>query len=438
MKTHIAQLRRLGRAVLAGTAALIVLWSFVRVGTRPWRRARGRPEAIEITVLHWGGHLEDAVVEMLKRSFEAAHPGIRIRRINAEADYFAKLRTMMAAGEPPDVMFLNGSHVPTYARRGLLRSVEELAGGDELEADDFYPEALRAFRFDGTVAGRGPLWGLPASVTPLGFYYNRDLFDRAGVAYPTDDWTWDEFADKARAIGRTEGAWGAEFSLLPAMVRVLVWTEGLDLFSPELDRLRWDEPEVRRVLRRLRGWRFGDGRFGSGRMLVDARSQVASGRDHFLAGKVGMYGPAGRWLVPMLRQVDGFAWEFAQLPRGRVRANTMFVAAWCIAAGSDHPAAAWAVARHFASPAAQRANVATGLALPTLRSVAESPAFLDPEVRPQRDDLFLAALARARAMRWPVDSQIESFAERRFDEALRIGTATLDRSLAALAADWQA
>ncbi|MCP4666194.1 MAG: hypothetical protein GY849_07490, partial [Deltaproteobacteria bacterium] len=115
-----------------------------------------------------------------------------------------------------------------------------------------------------------------------------------------------------------------------------------------------------------------------------------------------------------------------------------FVAAWCIAAGSDHPAAAWAVARHFASPAAQRANVATGLALPTLRSVAESPAFLDPDARPRRDDLFLAALARARAMRWPVDSQVESFAERRFDEALRIGTATLDRSLAALAADWRA
>ncbi len=433
MNTHIAQPRHLGRAALAATAALIVVWSFVRVGTRPWRRSPGRPEATPITVLHWGGHLEDAVVEMLKRDFEAANPGIRIRRINAEADYFAKLRTMMAAGEPPDVMFLNGSHVPAYASRGLLLPADELTGDDRLNLDDFYPETLRAFRFDGTVAGRGTLWGLPASVTPLGFYYNRDLFDRAGVAYPTDDWTWHEFADKARTIGRIDGVWGAEYSLLPATVRVLLWTEGLDLFSPELDRPRWQDLEVRRVLERLRDWRFG-----AGRILIDAGSQVVSGRDHFLAGKVGMYGPSGRWLVPTLRQIDGFAWEFAQLPRGRRRANTMFVAAWCVAAGSEHPAAARAVARHFASAAAQRANVATGLALPALKSVAESPAFLDPEVRPRRDDLFLAAMSRARAMRWPVDSQIDSFAARRFDDALGIGTATLDRSLASLAADWQA
>lgn len=439
-------------------AALIVVWSFAWVLTRPLRREAARAGAIEITVLHWGDHEEDAIVEELKRSFEATHPRIRINRINAP-NYFAKLQTMMAAGDPPDVIFLNSKHIPKYAAKGLLLDIERFLERDEaaasdrtsappasddtlqadgdgaapfhLDPDDFYVEALNSFRFDGTVSGRGTLYGLPMSFTPLGFYYNKTLFDQAGVPYPTDDWTWDEFETKAKAIGALDGCFGAEFTLFPASVRALLWTWGLDLFSPGFEELRFDDPQVRAVLEQLHRWRFSEGR-----MLIDGRSQIATGIDAFIAGNVGMYGPTGRWMTPNFRRIERFDWDFAQLPRGSVRANTLFVAAWCIASGSDHPEEAWAVARHFATPEGQRRNTEPGLALPTLKSVAESDAFLISDRKPHRNDLFLEAVERAKAMEWPADSRFEATLFRLFEQSLQMGALSVDEALDRAEAEW--
>ena len=428
---------RTARRLLAVLTGLAVAWSFAWVATRPWRQAETRGEGIELTVLHWGDHLEDGIVAELSRSFEASHPTLRVRRINAEADYFAKLRTMLAAGDAPDVVFLNSTDVAHYAKRGLLLDVEPYLLADERagrgpDRADFFAETLASFRFDGAVSGRGPLYGLPSSFTPLGFYYNKDLFDRAGVAYPSDRWTWKEFAAKARAIAAATDAYGAELLVArPDNLRVILWTWGLDLLSPGLDRLRLDEPGVRAVLERLWRWRFHHPR-----MLAETGSRVATGRDLFLAGKVGMLGPSGRWLVPLLRRIDDFDWDFAQLPRGSRSANMLYVAAWCIPRASRHPAAAWELARHFATPEGQRKNAAPGLALPTLRSVAASRAFLDPDRRPRRDDLYLAAVPGARPMQWPTDSAFRERLERRLEEILVLGRLTVAEGLEAIRRDW--
>ena len=52
---------------------------------------------------------------------------------------------------------------------------------------------LDGYRWDGSATGAGPLYGLPKDFTTIGFYYNRDLFRRAGLDEPGDRWTWDEF-----------------------------------------------------------------------------------------------------------------------------------------------------------------------------------------------------------------------------------------------------
>lgn len=430
------------RAALLIAALLIVAWSFAHVLARPFRSYERTRETIELTVLHWGDRDEDEITQRLVASFEASHPGIRIKRINAGADYQTKLQTMVAGGDPPDVFFLNAFHLPIYAPRGILMDVQPFlerdgaAGELPFELADFVGEALDGFRFDGERLGAGPLYGLPMSFTPMGFYYNKRLFDEAGLAYPSAAWTWDDFERMARTITARTGVRGAAVDLRGAQLfRLMSWGEGTDLTSPDFRRVNAEDPGVRSVFARLEGWLDEPEAF---KLFGDAREEIETSVSAFIGGRTAMQGIVGRWQVPKYRLIPtrdenaarGFEWGWAPVPRGRVARNMLYIAAWCIAADTEHPEAAWRLARHFATPEAQSINSGLGLALPTLYSVAASPAFSDPGVQPRDDAIFLEAVPGSTPMTWSSRTKVTRAMKDAVESVLRTKRRTQDESLA--------
>ncbi|RMH04954.1 MAG: extracellular solute-binding protein [Planctomycetota bacterium] len=440
------------RWTLAAAAAVLVVWSFARVIGRELKSPTAADGTVELTVMHWsgeGGQEEDRIVEGLLRAFEAEHPGVRVRRINPgdTGSYYTKLQTMMAAGEPPDVFYVGTERLASFAAAGLLAPVEPFLAEDAAAADpaaldlaDFYPATVDAFRFDGRVTGRGPLYGIPKDFTTVGFYWNADLFRRAGVPPPAPDWTWDDFLAAARAIGDLEDPdgsrpyRGAEFVTWPTMVRLFLRTWGVDLVDPDFRRLRFDEPEVFAALDRLRSWRHDEPR-----TLTSGKSRVAAGASVFRTGRVGMAGPFGRWVVPGYRQIEGFEWDFAPLPRapGRPPENVVLTVAWAVSSRSRHPRRAWELVRHLCGPEAQAAAAPLGLAVPTLRAVAESPAFLDPDRAPANDRAYLDQAEYARTIDWPADPKFEALLGSRLDQALKTGDLPLPAAIDAFTAAWE-
>lgn len=151
------------RTLLIGVALVAVVWA---AGWKAWRlggagggAARGEG-SVELVVLHWsgeGGPEENAIVEQSLRGFEAANPGIRIRRINAgdSNSFVTKLQTMLAAGEPPDVFYVPFERTPYWASIGLLEPLDGRVAAEDpadprgIRLADFYPAVVDAFRFDG-------------------------------------------------------------------------------------------------------------------------------------------------------------------------------------------------------------------------------------------------------------------------------------------------
>ncbi|MEM8713934.1 MAG: extracellular solute-binding protein [Planctomycetota bacterium] len=349
---------RAARWVFAGLAALLTLWSFGRVLWRDALRPDDTGAKTKLVVMHWsggGGQEEDAIVGAALERFETAHPEIAVQRINPgdAGSYYTKLQTMMAAGTPPDVFYVGDERLPSLAGMGVLRAVDDLvaadaAAGDPVGLDDFYPATVGAFRYDGRRAGAGDLFGIPKDFTTLGFYYNRDLFQDAGIAEPANDWTWDDFAASARALARLDGVTGAEFVTWPRMLRAYLMTEGVDVAPPDFSRLRVLEPEVLAPLKRLASWRFEeDGTLTSG------KSRIASGETVLLTGRVGMAGPFGRWTVPGYRKIDRFDWDFAPMPRGKSDASVIAAVAWSISSRTKHPAESWELVRELTSAQSQ-------------------------------------------------------------------------------------
>jgi multiple sugar transport system substrate-binding protein len=113
---------------------------------------------------------------------------VELRYVPDQAEYRRRLAAGFSAGTAPDVMLLNYRRFATFAGQGgLSRWDAYLAQSTLLDEADFYAPVIEAFRFD------GQLWCIPQNMSSLVVYYNQQLFDAAGLPYPADDWTWDDF-----------------------------------------------------------------------------------------------------------------------------------------------------------------------------------------------------------------------------------------------------
>jgi multiple sugar transport system permease protein len=438
------------QGLLAAGALVLIAWAFITVGVREFGRLSSSDQRTELVVMHWsgeGGQEEDAIVEAAIARFSAENPSIRVRRINPgdAGSFYTKLQTMMASSDPPDVFYVGSERIPSFVDLGLLLPVDDFLNADEaqntperLDLRGFYPATVAAFRFDGEKSGQGALYGIPKDFTTVGFYWNKDLFARAGVAPPRDDWTWDDFIAAARRIGTLPDCTGAEFVTWPAMVRAYLMTDDLDIKGDSFEVLTTGEPAVFQSLDRLRSWRHDER--GA---LTSGKSKIASGSSVFLSGKVGMAGPFGRWVVPSYRKIPvpsegGFEWDFAPLPRGKTAANIVLTVSWSISSQTSHPEESWRLVRFLSGERTQRDLARLGLAIPTIRSAAESPAFADPSLPPANDAGYLRAAEIAKIVDWPTNPQFEALMGSRLDQGLKTADVPLPEAIANFERDWNA
>jgi multiple sugar transport system permease protein len=149
-----------------------------------------------------------------------------------------------------------------------------------------------------------------------------------------------------------------------------------------------------------------------------------------------MVGPLGRWVVPIYRDIEEFEWDFAPIPRGTRRANVVATVAWSMSKDTEHPEAAWKLIKYLSGPEGQRRTAELGLAIPSLKTVAYSPAFLTPDQPPENDRAYLEAAEYATLLPVPANPQWEARLGTRLEQALRSG-ADFDATLKQLEADWE-
>ncbi len=148
----------------------------------------GSEGAVELTAMVWADASQAEKYEAAFEVFHEKNPDITVKLDWMDVGaYPDKLATMFAAGDPADVMFLNGTWMGEYASRGALADLE--AYSDQIDLSKIDPAILDASRFEDT------LYGLPTGSTAIGFVYNTRIVEEAGLALPDDTtWTWDDFA----------------------------------------------------------------------------------------------------------------------------------------------------------------------------------------------------------------------------------------------------
>ncbi|MBN1139661.1 MAG: sugar ABC transporter substrate-binding protein [Anaerolineae bacterium] len=384
----------------------------------------------QVSFMVFGDPAELAAYQQLAAAFEAKRPDIQVelRHAASQGDYQKQLVTAFSAGAEPDVMLLNYRRVLQFAAQGGLEPLGPyLDKSQALRAADLYPEALEAFQWNGQT------WCVPQNISSLVVYYNRSLFDAAGVAYPTAGWTWDDFLQTARALtrdldgdGQTD-QYGAGMS--PGLMRLapFVWQNGGELVDDPArpTRLALDSPAALEALQ----W-FVDLQVRE-RVVPDATAEQAEeSESRFMNGRLGMFLNSRRG-VPTYRTIANLDWDVAPLPQGVQAAGILHSDAYCLATRARDKESAWALIEFANSVEGQTLMAGTGRTVPSLRQVAESPAFLDPQQRPDSSQVFLDTIPVLRRLpllaKWPI---IEETASREIERAF-YGQASVEEAAAA-------
>ena len=170
-------------------------------GPEPTKPLAAPPTKAPTTIefLAWGDTTDGPAWEKLGPAYTAKNPG-QVVNITPVADpnnnFYTKLQTMFAGGTPPNLASFQGWEWQVYADKNLLAPVDDYIARDKVTAP--YPQGYTSV--DQSVTRKGKTYLIPLQMGVMIMFYAKKVFDEAGVPYPKDDWTFDQFVETAKKL----------------------------------------------------------------------------------------------------------------------------------------------------------------------------------------------------------------------------------------------
>lgn len=300
-------------------------------------------------------------LQKIVAAFEEEHPDITVEVTTLPyADYGTALQTDLAAGTVSDVFDLEYANYAQYQANGVLAEIP-------VEDPSVYRESvLEAYATD------GKQYALPSSFSTVVLFYNSDLFDAAGLEYPTSDWTWaDEQAAAEQLTDQAAGVWGDHQPVsFYEFYKVLAQNGGEFL----------DESGTKTAFNTPEGVEAAEWLVGKSGTVMPTVEQGQGTPDFdtnlFADGKLAML-HTGIWMFGAFADVP-FGWDIAVEPGNTQQASALFSNAVGVSSGSKHQDAAAEFARFLTSSDVMvETRLDAGWELPVISDEAALASYLE-------------------------------------------------------------
>ncbi|WP_413377282.1 ABC transporter substrate-binding protein [Alkalihalobacillus sp. 1P02AB] len=185
--------------------------------------------------------------EIVDRVNENANGEYTIKTLSIPSDYYIKISTLISSNNSPDFFWMTQELISRYADLGAISDLSShLEESENLKPEYFYEGVLASATHD------DKYYGVPWIANPLMMYYNKDLFDDAGIPYPspTEDWTWDEFIKIAKQLTtQKEDTNGNNYQQFGTVVdgwpniETFIWAGGGDIIGEDGEEVLLDSAE---------------------------------------------------------------------------------------------------------------------------------------------------------------------------------------------------
>ena len=141
---------------------------------------------------------QKAMMQSLVDGFNASQDEYEASHVYVPfADYEKQLTLGIASGELPDLVILDGCGMASFIQLGLFGDISDA----DINWDEYMEGPMESTMLD------GKHYGIPFATNCTALFYNKDLFDAAGIDYPDENTTWDEFHEMAKALTK-DGVYG--------------------------------------------------------------------------------------------------------------------------------------------------------------------------------------------------------------------------------------
>jgi multiple sugar transport system substrate-binding protein len=341
-------------------------------------------EEVTIRLIAWGNPTEVDAREATIGLFEEEHPNIKVNFLHTPQNYGDKLQTMLAGGDYPDVMYLGNGSILSYVSRDQLAPLDTFIDSDDLDTSDIFEANLELYNVDGVQ------YGFPADAPSQQLFYNKTMFEDAGIEVPPSDWEdptwdWDSFLEKAQAVtDKDNNQWG--WQTKPGNFRagwLFVTANGGRMFNDDGTQCVLNEPAA------VEAYQFLADLIHVHEVAppVDVAQEMGAA-ELFQSGLTAMetWWPAiGR----MRTNIQDFEWDVAPHPAG---AETKT----CTGGGTGHTLSknapnldeGWAFMKFMVTTEAVELWTEIMGIVPPLKSVAASDTFLQPDQPPEHITVF--------------------------------------------------
>ena len=297
-------------------------------------------EIVELVYQDWRTDWFPGMAQEMLDEFHRQHPNIRVFYTPDPEDVPADMPGIFDAGTAPDVVNGCCDFFPAWAQAGYLLDLRPFV---ERDIDPATIAEWDNAQYTSFFTGDGVQYALPKYHGSLAVYYNKDLFDQYGVAYPTRDWTYDDYLAAMTALtvdnnaSRGIDVWGSTFDPIYDRVQIHVNSFGGHYVNPDdpTDCVL-DEPPAVAALEWLRA-RIWDDRV----MATSLALNKIETRRALWEGKVAMV-EDGSWALKDILSNADFRVGVAPFPVGpEGRATLATTDGFAISATTDHPEEAW-------------------------------------------------------------------------------------------------
>ena len=290
-------------------------------------------------------------------------------------NYWTLLEAGASGGQMPDVFWMHSNTAQMYMENDLLLNLDDyIAKDDAIDLANYYEGVVELYNRD----DNGSQYALPKDHDTIALLYNKAIFDKYGVEYPTDDWTWEDVRDAAAKIteaGKADGVYGYAINTSNNQDGWynIIYDYGGQVITDDHKGTTIGSDEAKAGMEMLR------------QILEVAAPQTVvaeTGTDSlFNSGLTAMI-TQGSWMINTFYKAehhDDYAW--AMLPYADVNGNGQCDKGerysaynglgWAAAANTADPDAAYSLISYFCSEKAQKEQAALGVTMAGMKGVSE-------------------------------------------------------------------
>ena len=357
---------------------------------------------VPLRYMAWGNPEQLALERRICDEFNQKNPDVHVEFLEVpSAEYGLKTMLMLASHSAPDVLRVDHYNFPSLVEKGYFYDLTELAASDKtFRRDDYFPQALEECLYKGRLYGLNVLFGGAL------IYYNKTMFQEAGLEDPaelakTGHWTWEKFRESAvRMTKLGENGRPVQFgfgapsstSTFPNLA-CAIWGFGGDMLDPSLKHADFDQPGAVKAFQMIADFRWKD-------HCSPTQAQGENSTYTFEGGKLGMmFDFMG--MAPRYRKViHKFKWDVCPVPSGPFGHITLCKGnQLVIYSETKHPKEAWRFERFITSKEIEdELYVKLRRCFPTRKDLAYSKAYLQSDQPPFNNWVFVDAIEHSRPL----------------------------------------